>query len=70
MTEFKGFKTKEEAEKFIKERGNGKLTYYKTNKRTGKPCGVGIDYCNAVWYGGLNQEEYPFCVQWNAKNNS
>lgn len=64
MTQFKGFKTKEEAVKFQKEHG-GMLCYDKRTPKTNKPTGVGIDYGFAVHLGGLDSAKYPYCVQWN-----
>lgn len=64
MTQFKGFKTKEEAVQFQKEHG-GLLCYDKRTRKTNRPTGVGIDYNYAVHLGGLNSELYPYCVQWN-----
>ena len=64
MTQFKGFKTKEEALKFQKEHG-GALCYDKRTPKTNKPTGVGIDYGFAVHLGGLDPVKFPYCVQWN-----
>lgn len=64
MTQFKGFKTKEEALKFIKENGKGYLCWDKRTPKTNKPTGVGVDYGYAVHLGGLDAEKYPYCVQW------
>lgn len=63
MTQFKGFKTKEAAQKFVKSHG-GILTWDKRTPKTHKPSGVGIDYRYAVELGGLDEKKYPFCVQW------
>ena len=42
---------------FIKDRGYGKLTYYKVNKRTGKPCGVGnVTAIIHIVYSGTKNE--------------
>lgn len=64
MTKFKGFATKIEAEKFIKNRGNGLLCYDKRTK-IGKITKCGSYYRDAVVCGGLDAEKYPYCVQWN-----
>lgn len=64
MTQFQGFKTKEEAKKFQRENG-GLLCWDKRTPKTNKPTGCGIDYGYAVHLGGLNPELYPYCVQWN-----
>lgn len=64
MVNFKGFETKEKAQRFIKKNG-GFLTYDKRSAKTNKPTGVGVDYGYAVRFGGLNAEKYPYCVQWN-----
>lgn len=63
MMQFKGFETKEEAQKFQKENG-GLLCWDKRTPKTNKPTGVGIDYGYAVHLGGLNSTKYPYCVQW------
>ena len=62
MTKFKGFTTKEEAKKFVKEHG-GLLCYCKNSvdKRGYKVS----DYMNAVVFGGLDSDKYSYCVQWN-----
>lgn len=65
MTQFKGFKTKAEAQAFIKSQGYGCLSYLKsdTEKRSRYP----EDYKCAVAFGGLDKEKYPYCVQWNER---
>lgn len=63
MTGFKGFKTKEEAQKFIKAQGRGILTT-RVLTPTGKEPSSYRDYKYAVLCGGLNEKEYPYCVQW------
>lgn len=63
MVHFKGFETKEEAKKFIKENG-GLLTTRVLTPSGKKPMSY-RDYQDAVTYGGLDSEKYPYCVQWN-----
>ena len=65
MTQFKGFKTKAEAEQFRKEHG-GLLCWEERTAKQKKLTGRGRDYMDAVVYGGLDKETYPYCVQWNA----
>lgn len=62
MIRFKGFETKEAAQKFIKEHG-GVLTYAYTPN--GNKSMSYQDYMLAVTLGGLDEKRYPFCVQWN-----
>ena len=62
MTGFKGFKTEEEAKRFQKEHGGMITTAY---TKTGRKSSTYTDYMFAVKLGGLNEKEYPFCVQWN-----
>lgn len=63
MTSFKGFKTKREAQEFIKKMGYGLLCYRKSDtEQRGRH---EKDYNCAVAFGGLNSEKYPYCVQWN-----
>lgn len=62
MVQFKGFKTKVEAQKFIKENGRGLLCYEKS--KTEKIGRHPQDYRDCVVYGGLSRE-YPYAVQWN-----
>lgn len=62
MVNFKGFKTKDEAKAFIKERGGGMLCYEKSEI---EPRGRNAqDYRDCVMYGGMSSE-YPYAVQWN-----
>lgn len=62
MTNFKGFKTKKEAEDFIKTNGSGLLCYEKNDKeKHGKHSKY---YKDCVVFGGLSRE-YPYAVQWN-----
>ena len=61
MTEFKGFKTKEEAVAYKRKHG-GYLTY-KYNKN-GRKSPTYRDYMFAVCLGGLDEKEYPYCLQW------
>lgn len=63
MTQFKGFGTRTQAEKFIKEHG-GYLTYEERTPKRHILTTRGKDYMLAVEYGGLNKELYPYCVQW------
>ncbi len=66
MVQFKGFKTKAEAQKFIKENGRGMLCYEKSDiEAKGRHP---QDYRDCVIYGGLSKE-YPYAVQWNAPQN-
>lgn len=67
MTSFKGFETKEAAKAFIKEHG-GLLTTCVPTKSGRKPSSYS-DYMLAVHLGGLDQEKYPYCVQWNERSN-
>ena len=62
MTEFRGFKTKEEAKAYQKEHG-GYLTYQYT--KNGRKSASHDDYMLAVWFGGLDAEKYPYCLQWS-----
>ena len=64
MTFFKGFRTKEAAEKFRKKNG-GVLTWEKYTPKLHKPTQICKDYMCAVQYGGLDRKKYPYCVQWN-----
>lgn len=62
MTQFKGFKTKAEAQTFIKEKGRGLLCYEKSDA---EPRGKHPQYYrDCVVFGGLSRE-YPYAVQWN-----
>ena len=63
MTRFKGFETKEEAKAFIKKNG-GMLTTRILTPSGRKPASY-KDYRLSVIFGGLNEEKYPYCVQWN-----
>lgn len=65
MTRFQGFETKEEAKAFVKEHG-GYLTSRVLTPKGNKPRSYD-DYMLAVWCGGLNEEKYPYCVQWNER---
>ena len=62
MTGFKGFRTEEEAKKFKKEHGGQICTRY---TKTGRKSSTHDYYMQAVWFGGLDAEKYPYCVQWN-----
>lgn len=64
MTQFQGFKTKKEAEEFIKKNG-GYLTFEERTPKKKSLTGRGKEYMMAVKLGGLDPEKYPFCVQWN-----
>lgn len=64
MTCFKGFKTEAEAKAFQKKHG-GMLT--KAFTSTGKKSSTYRDYMFAVKLGGLDANEYPYCVQWNER---
>lgn len=63
MTGFKGFETKEQAKAFQKEHGGILTTRIPT--ASGRQPASYRDYMFAVCCGGLNQEKYPYCVQWN-----
>ena len=65
MVNFQGFETLEQAKKFTKEHG-GLLTTCVPTKSGRKPKTY-KDYMLAVCFGGLNQEKYPYCVQWNER---
>ena len=58
MTRYQGFATKEEALAYQKEHG-GRLCHAEKYSRTKQ------DYLFAVHLGGLNQEKYPYCLQWS-----
>ena len=62
MVQFKGFKTKSEAQSFIKENGKGMLCYEKSDieKKGRNP----QYYRDCVIFGGLSRN-YPYAVQWN-----
>lgn len=62
MTGFKGFKTEAEAKAFKKEHGGMITTAY---TKTGRKSSTYNDYMFAVHLGGLDAEQYPYCVQWN-----
>ena len=64
MTEFKGFKTKEEAQKFQKEHG-GYLCWEERTPKRKQLTERGKNYMYAVNLGGLDNNLYPYCVQWN-----
>ena len=61
MTGFRGFKTKEEAQAFKKEHGG--YLCYKYNKN-GRKSPTYRDYMFAVKLGGLDEDKYPYCLQW------
>ena len=62
MTGFKGFATEAEAKEFCKTHG-GLLT--KKYTKSGRKSSTYTDYMYAVHLGGLNEDKYPYCVQWN-----
>lgn len=64
MTQFQGFKTKEQAKKFVKEHG-GYLTWEERTPKRKKLTERGREYMMAVHLGGLDSSKYPYCVQWN-----
>ena len=64
MTQFKGFKTKKQAEAFVKQNG-GYLTFEERTPKRQQLTSRGREYMMAVNFGGLNKELYPYCVQWN-----
>ena len=61
MTKFKGFVTKEEALRYKKENGGMLCTKYKKN---GAKHPTYTDYMFAVKFGGLDENKYPYCLQW------
>lgn len=63
MVGFRGFATKEEAKAFQKEHGGLLTTRILTP--SGRKPSTYRDYMFAVHLGGLNEEKYPYCVQWN-----
>lgn len=63
MTEFKGFKTEAEAKAFRKENGGGQIVTKYT--KTGRKSSTHDYYMQAVIFGGLNEDKYPYCVLWN-----
>lgn len=64
MTQFKGFETKEEALKFVKQNG-GYLTFEERTPKRKQLTSRGREYMMAVHFGGLDKVKYPYCVQWN-----
>lgn len=66
MVRFQGFETKEDAKKYVKEHG-GLLTTRVLTPSGRKPSTY-KDYYLAVWFGGLNEAKYPYCVQWNERS--
>lgn len=64
MTQFQGFKTKEQAKKFVKEHG-GYLTWEERTPKRKQLTERGREYMMAVHLGGLDSNKYPYCVQWN-----
>lgn len=64
MTQFRGFKTKEEAKKFQKEHG-GHLCWEERTPKRKQLTERGRNYMYAVNLGGLDSKTYPYCVQWN-----
>ena len=64
MTAFQGFKTKEEAKEFARKNGGVVCWEERTPKRK-ELTARGIDYMYAVNLGGLDKDQYPYCVQWN-----
>lgn len=65
MTHFQGFKTKDEAKAFVKKHG-GLLTTRELTPSGRKPTSY-QDYMCAVIFGGLDENKYPYCVQWNER---
>lgn len=63
MTRFQGFKTKAEADKFCKEHGGFMCWEERTPKRK-QLTQRGKDYMDAVIFGGLDKDRFPYCVQW------
>ena len=59
MTQFKGFETEKEAKEESKE--NGGMVCGKESKTKAKR----EYYQMAVSFGGLNEDKYPWCVQWS-----
>lgn len=66
MTGFKGFKTKQEAQKFSREHG-GYVCWEERTPKLAKLTERGTCYMMAVEYGGLDKAKYPYCVQWNER---
>ena len=64
MTQFRGFETKEEAIKFVKQNG-GYLTFEERTPKRKQLTARGKEYMMAVDFGGLDKVKYPYCVQWN-----
>ena len=64
MTQFKGFKTKAQAQAFVKKNG-GYLTFEERTPKRKQLTARGKDYMLAVNFGGLDKDKYPYCVQWN-----
>lgn len=60
MTRFLGFETKEKALEYQKEHG-GMLCHKQKYSRTKR------DYEFAVHLGGLNEQKYPYCLQWSER---
>lgn len=65
MTRFQGFATKEEAKQFVRKHG-GFLCWEERTPKRKQLTNRGRDYMDAVVYGGLDKERFPYCVQWNA----
>lgn len=65
MIQFKGFETKAEAESFIK--SNGGILTTRVLTPTGREPASYHDYKLAVICGGLNEDKYPYCVQWSER---
>ena len=64
MTRFQGFKTKQEAEQFSRSHG-GILCFEERTPKRGKLTNRGREYMDAVIFGGLDKDTYPYCVCWN-----
>ena len=64
MTQFKGFKTFKDAMNFIKNEHGGFLTWEERTPKRKLLTARGKAYMQAVEFGGLDKETYPYCVQW------
>lgn len=67
MTNFQGFKTKEEAQRFSRKHG-GMVCWEERTPKRGKLTARGEYYMISVVYGGLDKSKYPYCVQWSFKD--
>lgn len=63
MVQFKGFKTMEEAREFSRKNG-GMICWEERTPKRKQLTERGNDYMLAVYLGGLDKEQFPYCVQW------